>query len=126
MNPKKPKVLLVEDSPVQARLVTEFASSALDIEWVDRLSAALARLAGGGIDAVLLDLSLPDSWGIDTLTRVVEAHPGVPVIVFSGGNREAIAGDAAERGAAGVLSKNGSCGGAIADAVREALARRGG
>lgn len=123
---RRPKVLLVEDSPVQARLVMELAGHALDIEWADRLSAALARLERGGIEAVLLDLSLPDSWGIDTLRRVVEACPDAVVLVFSGGDREEIAGEATRLGAAAVLSKDGRYGDAIAGAVRDALARRAG
>lgn len=123
---RRPKVLLVEDSPVQARLVMELTGHALDVEWADRLSAALARLERGGIEAVLLDLSLPDSWGIDTLRRVVEARPDAVVLVFSGGDREEIAGEATRLGAAAVLSKDGQYGDAIAGAVRDALARRAG
>ena len=63
----------------------------LDIAWADRLSAALERLSVGGIDAVLLDLSLPDSFGMDTLERILRSHPGIPVIVFTGRDDERVA-----------------------------------
>lgn len=125
MRRRKPRVLLVEDSGVQARLVRELAGGELAIEWADRLSAALARLSKGGIDAVLLDLALPDSFGMDTLAQVVEACPGVPVIVFTGGDPKEIAAEAVARGAAGVLPKDGRCWEMIAGAVRKALTRRG-
>lgn len=111
---------------MQARLVRELTARALDVEWADRLSTALARLARGGIDAVLLDLSLPDSWGLDTLRRVVEAQPDLPVLVFFGGDRERIAAEALRGGAAAVLSKDGRYEETILEAVRAALPRRRG
>ena len=66
------KVLLVEDNPGDVRLIQTVLSSgemmgsihvfgAFDMEHVDRLSTGLERLRAGGIDLVLLDLSLPDS-----------------------------------------------------------------
>ena len=122
MSPRRPRVLLVEDSRFQARLIVELAEHALDIEWADRLSAALARLAAGGVDAVLLDLTLPDSWGIDTLRRLAAAHPAVPVILLSGGEGGTLAGEAARLGAAGFLSKDGVDGEKITGAVCAAMA----
>ena len=122
----RPRILLVEDSPLQARLVREFTADALDVEWADRLSTALDRLRQGGIDAVLLELSLPDSWGVDTLRRVVEARPDLPVLVFSGGDREQVAAEALRSGAAAVLFKDGRYEETIVKAVRAALSRRRG
>ncbi len=124
MNRTRPRVLLVEDSAMQARLVSEFARGELDIAWADRPSAALERLAAGGIDAVLLDLSLPDSFGMDTLERILRSHPGIPVIVFTGRDDERVAAEARAAGAAGVLFKDGRCWEKIAGAVREAVEGR--
>ena len=45
---------------------------------------AVRRLTEGGIDLVLLDLNLPDSRGLSTVTRVVEANPRVSVVVLTG------------------------------------------
>ena len=61
------KILLIEDNPADVRmiqeLVAEVKSAHLDLEFVDRLSEGLERLGSPNIDAILLDLSLPDSQG---------------------------------------------------------------
>jgi CheY-like chemotaxis protein len=61
----KHKVLLVEDSPGDARLMREYladpAGTAFRLEHASTLEAGLERLTKGDIDLVLLDLSLPDS-----------------------------------------------------------------
>lgn len=68
------RVLLVEDNPGDARLIqewlTEETGGKFSIERVAKLSSGLDRLAAGGIDAVLLDLGLPDSQGIGTFAKV--------------------------------------------------------
>ena len=57
--------LLIEGNPGDARRIREMLAEvktvAFDLEWADRLSTGLERLAEGGIDVVLLDLALPDS-----------------------------------------------------------------
>src|SRR5262245_36386169 len=66
-------ILLVEDNPADARLIREMLAQAegvrFEIAYADRLSPALDYLRKGGIDAVLLDLSLPDSRGVGTFTK---------------------------------------------------------
>ena len=70
-------VLLVEDNDGDARLVTTYLHRAehltFTLERADRLGKGLERLQEGGIDVVLLDLTLPDSQGIDTFERAVVA-----------------------------------------------------
>ncbi|HEX9815658.1 MAG TPA: hypothetical protein VGB18_01645, partial [Candidatus Thermoplasmatota archaeon] len=67
MPPARPKIriLLVEDSPTDARLVQSMAERApnitLEITWVSTLQKALERLRIPNIDLILLDLMLPDS-----------------------------------------------------------------
>ena len=83
------RVLLVEDNPLDAALVRVILSNvgsglAYSLEHVDRPDAAVRRLAEGGIDLVLLDLNLPDSQGVSTVRRVVEADPHVSVVVLTG------------------------------------------
>ena len=67
------RVLLVEDNPGDTRLICEMLAEARDaqvkVECVNRLSPALERLAAGGIDVLLLDLSLPDDHGLDVCFR---------------------------------------------------------
>jgi PAS domain S-box-containing protein len=102
-------VLLVEDNPGDARLVRELiadhAPHAWELFWATSLADGLGRLDDGGIDALLLDLGLPDSNGIDTVTRA-SAHPsGVPIVVMSGLGDETVATRALQEGARGYLVK---------------------
>ena len=75
-------VLLVEDSAADAVLVTtqleKFAPGEFTISVVDRLSLAQQGLKQHAFAAILLDLSLPDSSGLDTLGRIKAAAPQVP------------------------------------------------
>ncbi|NTU43822.1 MAG: response regulator, partial [Nitrospirales bacterium] len=63
------RVLLIEDSPADAFLTTELLSEPLSIVWAATLKKGVQLLSEGGIDVVLLDLSLPDSRGLDTLKQ---------------------------------------------------------
>jgi len=67
------KVLLVEDNPGDALLIKEMLSESEStlfyLEWVDYLSKGIDYLATNKADIVLLDLSLPDSSGSDTLKK---------------------------------------------------------
>src|SRR5205807_4966511 len=73
MSKPRVKVLLVEDNPADARLIQESLAEAsddsFDLELADTLAAGLKRLSSGGIDAMLLDLALPDSSGQETFVR---------------------------------------------------------
>lgn len=70
MSDPRQTILLVEDNPGDARLIREslmdLTENTFDLETVDRLASALQRLSVGGVDAVLLDLALPDSKGMET------------------------------------------------------------
>lgn len=81
-------ILLIEDNPGDARLVRELLRendlAEARLEQQQRLGPALERLAAGGLDLVLLDLSLPDSRGLDTIQRVRSAAPKVPIVVLTG------------------------------------------
>ena len=72
------KVLLIEDEQRDARLIQAMLGAVADVEFevehADRLSVALQRLAQGGIDVALLDLSLPDSRGLETFTRSTQGN----------------------------------------------------
>lgn len=88
MSDERLKVLLVEDNAGDARLIQESLSEAkgdpFEVEIADRLSAAVERLGKDGIDAVLLDLALPDSQGWGTFDTIRGEAPTVPVIVLTG------------------------------------------
>jgi PAS domain S-box-containing protein len=80
-------ILLVEDDPAAARLIEELfrdmGNGSFSLRWVDHLGPALEVLERGGIDAVLLDLMLPDSAGLETVHRVVAKYPSVPIVVLT-------------------------------------------
>jgi PAS domain S-box-containing protein len=107
--PRAITVLLVEDSPGDARLILELLREAatydFELERVDRLEGAIDRLRRTGIDAVLLDLGLPDSQGIDTFARTQHGSRGEPIIVISGVDDERLALEAVRRGAQDYLVK---------------------
>ena len=118
------RVLLVEDNEDDALLIRETLSDAtIEIERVARLSTALEHLAKGGIDAMLLDLSLPDAFGLDTIGRVLEQVPGVPIVVLTGLNDEETAVKAVERGAQDYLVKGQAGGHLLARSLRYAIQR---
>ena len=101
--------LLVEDNPGDARLIREMLAdrevASVDLECVDRLSTGLERLGKGGIDLVLLDLSLPDGQGLGTLSKVLIQSPQVPIIVLTGLDDEELALQAVQEGAQDYLVK---------------------
>ena len=127
-SPARPtRVLLVEDNPGDARLICEFIhetdAASFDVEGAERLGVALARLAQGGVDLVLLDLSLPDSSGIETFRKLHAAAPNVPTIVLSGLNDESVALKAVHDGAQDYLMKGQGDGRLLVRAMRYALER---
>jgi signal transduction histidine kinase len=118
------RVLLVEDNEDDALLIREELSETnLEIERAERLSTAVARLIEGGVDAVLLDLSLPDAHGLDTIDSVLSKAPGVPIVVLTGFNDEEAAVKAVERGAQDYLIKGQVDGHLLARSLRYAVQR---
>jgi len=109
MDGERITVLLVEDNPGDVRLIREmFAEvkgASFQLECVDRLSMALERLAQGGTDVVLLDLSLPDSQGLETYTKAHRQAPDVPIVVLTGHDDAALAVRALREGAQDYLVK---------------------
>ena len=87
MNSKSVKLLLVEDSPSQAKFVQALLKSEegadFDIVWVERFSDALKALEIRSFDVLLLDLTLPDSRGLDTFVKMNNHASDIPIIVFS-------------------------------------------
>lgn len=121
---KAMRVLLVEDNDDDALLIRESLSeTTLEIERAERLSTALAKLARSKFDAVLLDLSLPDAWGLDTIRRLRREAAAVPIVVLTGLNDEEIALRAVEEGAQDYLFKGQADGHWLARSLRYAIQR---
>ena len=124
--PSQPlRVLLVEDNPGDVRLIhwmLQPAEDPFELTCVDSLSAALDRLHGESFSVVLLDLSLPDSKGLETFRSVSASFPGLPIVVLSGLADETTAIRAVEERRAG-LSRQGPGAGSPPDPL---AALRGG
>jgi len=120
-------VLVVEDNPGDARLVEfylrEETANPFRILKADKLAVAMDTLAAEHVDVVLLDLSLPDSFGLATLARLRAERPLVPVVVLTGTNDEALALEALRQGAQDYLVKGQGDGDLVRRAIRYALER---
>ena len=127
MDNEKTTVLLIEDNPGDARLIQEFLSEAgsdiFRLEHVDRLSLGLERLARGDIGVILLDLSLPDSQGLEGLLKILTKAPDVPVVVLSSIKDEAVAIKAVHEGAQDYLVKGSIDGTLLVRLLRHAIER---
>ncbi|MBI5359605.1 MAG: response regulator [Planctomycetes bacterium] len=101
------RLLLVEDNPGDVRLVHEMLRGwpSIMLETSGCLADCMARLNRRGIGLVLLDLGLPDSDGIETLTSVARAFPNVPVVALTGNDDVETALKAVRAGAQDYLPK---------------------
>jgi len=122
-------VLLIEDNPGDARLIRKMLTKAkvvlFELECANRLSTGLERLAEGGIDLVLLDLSLPDSPGLDTFAKTYAQAPHVPIIVLTGLDDQELAVHAVREGAQDYLVKGEVDSNLLLRAMRYAIERKG-
>ncbi|MDO8962921.1 MAG: ATP-binding protein [Coriobacteriia bacterium] len=121
-------VLLVEDNPGDARLIQEFLResvvSRFRLEVRESLTAGLDRLAEGGIDAVLLDLSLPDSTGLETFRTLHRSFPQAATILLTGADDDESASIAVREGAQDYLVKGVVGGDSIVRSLRYAIERK--
>jgi DNA-binding response OmpR family regulator len=128
MNAECIKVLLVEDNPGDARLVeialSEPGPVMFKLDRVGLLSAALRRLEKDQFELILLDLSLPDSHGLDTVVAVRKKHQDVPIVVLTGLDNETNALEALRIGAQDYLVKGTATGETLRRTIRYAIERR--
>jgi DNA-binding NarL/FixJ family response regulator len=103
-------ILVIDDHPLFCEALQMTLSDALglaQVETASSLGAGLAALRGGlQADTIILDLNLPDVAGLDGLTRLRNAAPGVPVIVVSSMAEERIITAVLHAGAAGFVPKH--------------------
>jgi signal transduction histidine kinase len=120
------RILLVEDNPGDVLLMEETlgdAEGGFAMESVERLAPALERLRAGGIEVVLLDLTLPDSAGVNTFTAVQAHAPEVPIIVLTGLSDELLAVSTVRDGAQDYLVKGQVDGNMLRRTIRYAIER---
>ncbi|PYS20362.1 MAG: hypothetical protein DMG11_29660, partial [Acidobacteria bacterium] len=124
------RVLLIEDNPIDVRLMRadflKFGSGEFDLTAVEHLSEAIRFLKENPIDVILLDLFLQDAAGLETLSRVREAAPEVPVVVLTGLNDEAQALQALKNGAQDYLIKGSVNSRVLFRVIRYAIERKQG
>src|SRR5713226_3534235 len=122
------KVLLIENDSADAKAIrgalTEARDGPVDIEWGRKLSDGVKRLNKGGIKAVLLNLFLPDSLGIETFDKLFLAAPHVPILVLSSLDDEGIATQAVQRGAQDYLLKGHLDSYSLSRALRNVMERK--
>ena len=120
--------LVIEDNPGDANLVRIALADAgfdpLRTEWVENLFDGLERLRKGGISAVLTDLTLPDSRGIESLDRLLLVAPRTPILVLSGMDDEDIASQTVRHGAQDYLPKNQLNSGTLSRILRNMIDRK--
>ncbi len=128
VHPARTRVLLVEDNPADARLIREWITDAaggeFSIDHVEKLSEALSLMQNQGAEAVLLDLTLPDSRGLETVERLREQFPRVPIVVLTGLDDDSIGVEAVKSGAQDYLAKDQAGGHLLARTLRYAIERQ--
>ena len=120
------RLLLVEADQAAARTLQHELREddpAFEVATVDRLDAALDHLGAAATDAVVVDLSLPDSRGLETLSALRAGALALPIVVLAGGDDEELALRALGVGASDHLVKGRVTGDLVARAVRYAIER---
>ncbi|MGC8638505.1 MAG: response regulator [Isosphaeraceae bacterium] len=128
MNPEALRILLIEGHDTDACLVVEAleesASPRFSLTRVVRLGEAFQCLEASAFDAVLLDLSLPDSRGIETFRKLRPHAEHLPIIVLSGFSDHAMALDAVAEGAQDYLLKGRTSADMLIRSIRYAMERK--
>jgi len=121
------KVLLIEDNPGDARLIREVLSDAhnlnFELIWVDQLETGIEMITKEVFNVVLLDLSLPDSHGMETIIAFREQAPAIPIVVLTGLDDEEVAINAVQHGAQDYLIKGQVNSSVIMRSMRYAIER---
>ncbi|MBE9157844.1 response regulator [Nodosilinea sp. LEGE 06152] len=103
------RVLLIEDDLAEARFLQEVLKGAprsrFQLRHAKRLAEAIAWLGQDDFDVALLDLTLPDSSGLDSLDVLLQQAPGLPVVVLTNTNDDTLAVAAVRHGAQDYLMK---------------------
>mgnify|MGYP000244582708 CR=1 FL=1 len=120
-------ILLVEDNPGDARLIREMVLGSGDAEFmisvVDTLQDAIERAQQSAYEVILLDLSLSDSNGINTLLKARAAAPNTAIIVLTGFDDQRVGVQAVQEGAQDYLVKNDVDTKLLRRAIRYAIER---
>ena len=121
------KILLVEDDLGDAELIQEIfqeeKTARFEITHVDRVSEAIKLLEENDFDLVLLDLSLPDSTGIDTFRKVQLKTTDLPIVLLTELDNETLALKLVQEGAQDYLVKGQINSKVLIKSIRYAIER---
>ena len=128
MNSRPIHVLLIEDNPGDIRLVRELLGETrygqFPLIQAGRLDAGIRCLNEATIDVILLDLSLPDSQGVETLIRMHAAARGIPIVLMTGLEDEELGLHLIQAGAQDYLIKGQTPAPLLSRALRYAVGRK--
>ena len=129
MTPGTFSVLLVEDSAADARLVERYLRKvptdvSFELERVDRVAKARDQIEKQKPDVLLLDLNLPDSNGLSTVTTMLGWAAGTPIVVMTGENDGELAVEAVRMGAQDYLIKDRVDGESLSRAIQYSVERK--
>lgn len=129
MGKKCIKILLIEDNPGDVRLIQDMLKEAgaaqFELEHADRLSSGLERLNMREFDVILLDLGLPESYGLSTLVNLLPSAKKLPIVVLTGSIGDEMIGiEALQNGAQDYLTKGQLDGKTLIRSVRYAIERK--
>jgi len=123
----KVNILLIEDNPADSELVRIFLKGVYAgkaaLSTTDSLLKGVELLEKKIFDVIILDLSLPDSWGLDTFNKLHQKHPNTPIIVLTGVEDETMGIDAVKLGAQDFLIKGKIKGNELRRAINYSIER---
>ena len=121
-------ILIVEDNPADSLLIKEYLAEgrrfSAEIREAETLESALGLLVHYDFDVVLLDLSLPDSSGLDTVRRLITKFPELAVIVLTGLQDEEVALQSVRYGAQDYLEKQQLSANTLSKSIRYSIERK--
>jgi PAS domain S-box-containing protein len=130
IDPSEPvyRLLVVEDNPAEVRLIAEYLAEdplfRFEVQYARQLDEAREILDRFEMDVVVLDLTLPDSFGIATLDAILHSYPNVATVVLTGVEDSQLSSDAVRRGAQDYLVKSDLHPAVLVRAIRFAHERK--
>jgi len=128
MEDKSYKALLIEDNPLDTKLMQKLlaksGATVFEMNSAGTLTAGLNHLSASLPDIIILDLNLPDSKGIDTYLKIKDHSPDLPVVVLTGMGDKKIVDRVLREGAQDYLQKGQINAGILEKTIRYSMARK--
>jgi len=126
------KVLLIEDDPADVKIIDRLLKKSclksqafceLELIHADNFKSGVDLIEKGGINVVLLDLSLPDSSGMETIDKINDKAPNLPIIILTGHDDEEFAAQAVSKGIQDYLLKGSFDGALLRQSINYSIER---